>query len=44
MDAQPTAHAPTTLDNPLRHEATRHDLHHWAAFTHQGNPAAASAG
>ncbi|WP_405408208.1 CHAT domain-containing protein [Streptomyces decoyicus] len=38
---------PPTLDNPLRHEATRpdlHHLHHWAAFTHQGNPAAASTG
>ncbi|MEV5126330.1 CHAT domain-containing protein [Streptomyces decoyicus] len=38
---------PPTLDTPLRHEATRpdlHHLHHWAAFTHQGNPAAASAG
>ncbi|MBJ3809173.1 CHAT domain-containing protein [Streptomyces flavofungini] len=34
---------PSTLDGLLRHEATRPDLHHlqhWAAFTHQGNPAA----
>ncbi|MEE1824947.1 CHAT domain-containing protein [Streptomyces sp. BE20] len=35
---------PPALDGPLRHEATRsdlHHLHHWAAFTHQGNPAPA---
>ncbi|WP_249416610.1 CHAT domain-containing protein [Streptomyces sp. TS71-3] len=35
---------PPTLHDPvLRREATRTDLHHvhhWAAFTHQGNPAA----
>ncbi|MGW6054289.1 CHAT domain-containing protein [Streptomyces sp. NPDC055189] len=33
---------PPTLQGPLRTEATRPDLHHlqhWAAFTHQGNPA-----
>ncbi|MEV4999085.1 CHAT domain-containing protein [Streptomyces niveus] len=32
-----------TLDGPVRAEAARpdlHHLHHWAAFTHQGNPAA----
>ncbi|MCT2548142.1 CHAT domain-containing protein [Streptomyces atratus] len=34
---------PPTLDGPLRAEAARpdlHRLHHWAAFTHQGNPTA----
>ncbi|MEV6419577.1 CHAT domain-containing protein [Streptomyces sp. NPDC051662] len=38
---------PPTLDSLLRRQATRPDLHHphhWAAFTHQGNPAAATAG
>ncbi|MFG3529964.1 CHAT domain-containing protein [Streptomyces sp. NPDC047917] len=34
---------PPALDGPLRSEAARpdlHRLHHWAAFTHQGNPTA----
>ncbi|MFE6668069.1 CHAT domain-containing protein [Streptomyces sp. NPDC057697] len=34
---------PPALDGPLRAEAARpdlHRLHHWAAFTHQGNPTA----
>ncbi|MEU1007589.1 CHAT domain-containing protein [Streptomyces sp. NPDC005890] len=38
---------PFPLDGPLRHEATRSDLHHvhhWAAFTHQGNPAPSGRG
>ncbi|MFI6725951.1 hypothetical protein NRF20_37730 [Streptomyces sp. R-74717] len=38
---------PATLDDPLRQEATRPDLHHlqhWAAFTHQGNLTAALVG
>ncbi|MEE1812787.1 CHAT domain-containing protein [Streptomyces sp. BE133] len=38
---------PPTLDDPLCREATRpdlHHLHHWAAFTHQGNLTAASVG
>jgi CHAT domain-containing protein len=38
----PHRRLPFPLDEPLRHEAARsdlHDLHHWAAFTHQGNPA-----
>ncbi|WP_338001645.1 CHAT domain-containing protein [Streptomyces naphthomycinicus] len=37
---------PFPLDGPLRHEAARPDLHHlqhWAAFTHQGNPAPSGA-
>ncbi|GGS61603.1 CHAT domain-containing protein [Streptomyces cinerochromogenes] len=37
---------PFDLDDPLRREAGRadlRDLHHWAAFTHQGNPAPAPA-
>ncbi|MGW6602651.1 CHAT domain-containing protein [Streptomyces sp. NPDC055036] len=36
---------PSTLEGPLRRQATRpdlHHLHHWAAFTHQGNPATAT--
>ncbi|MFI1854555.1 CHAT domain-containing protein [Streptomyces sp. NPDC020480] len=36
---------PPTLHGELRHEATGPDLdriHHWAAFTHQGNPAPAA--
>ncbi|WP_159048867.1 CHAT domain-containing protein [Streptomyces sp. NRRL B-3648] len=35
---------PFPLDAPLRDEAARcdlHHVHHWAAFTHQGNPAPA---
>ncbi|MCT9076001.1 CHAT domain-containing protein [Streptomyces fulvoviolaceus] len=43
----PYRELPPTLDGPLRHEATRPDLHrihHWAAFTHQGNPASAATG
>ncbi|WP_225094737.1 CHAT domain-containing protein [Streptomyces sp. CoH27] len=39
----PRRRLPLPLDGPLRREATRsdlHRLHHWAAFTHQGNPAA----
>ncbi|WP_405757471.1 CHAT domain-containing protein [Streptomyces sp. NBC_01420] len=39
----PHREPPPTLDGPLRAEAARpdlHHLHHWAAFTHQGNPAA----
>ncbi|MER8069902.1 CHAT domain-containing protein [Streptomyces sp. NPDC094034] len=42
----PRREFPAALDGPLRRQATRPDLHHphhWAAFTHQGNPAAASA-
>ncbi|MFE7302434.1 CHAT domain-containing protein [Streptomyces sp. NPDC057579] len=38
----PHREPPPTLDGPLRTEAARpdlHHLHHWAAFTHQGNPA-----
>ncbi|GAA2532709.1 hypothetical protein ABWI13_03325 [Streptomyces koyangensis] len=38
----PHREPPPTLTGPLRGEATRPDLHelcHWAAFTHQGNPA-----
>ncbi|MFC9244720.1 CHAT domain-containing protein [Streptomyces sp. NPDC057136] len=41
----PHREPPPTLDGPLRAEAVRpdlHHLHHWAAFTHQGNPAASS--
>ncbi|GAB2886372.1 CHAT domain-containing protein [Streptomyces mayteni] len=41
----PHRQAIPTLSGPLRHEATRPDLHHvrhWAAFTHQGNPTAAT--
>ncbi|MFF7366771.1 CHAT domain-containing protein [Streptomyces tricolor] len=40
----PHRRLPFPLDEPLRHEAARSDLHqphHWAAFTHQGNPAPA---
>ncbi|WP_406333545.1 CHAT domain-containing protein [Streptomyces sp. NBC_00203] len=43
----PHRELPVTLDGPLRREATRpdlHRLHHWAAFTHQGNPASAATG
>ncbi|WP_327432467.1 CHAT domain-containing protein [Streptomyces sp. NBC_01236] len=43
----PHRELPVTLDGPLRREATRpdlHRLHHWAAFTHQGNPASALTG
>ncbi|MFE3145687.1 CHAT domain-containing protein [Streptomyces sp. NPDC059218] len=39
----PHRRPPPTLDGPLRAEAARpdlHRLHHWAAFTHQGNPTA----
>ncbi|AWL30866.1 CHAT domain-containing protein [Streptomyces albidoflavus] len=38
----PHREPPPTLTGPLRAEAARPDLHqlcHWAAFTHQGNPA-----
>ncbi|MFD3953300.1 hypothetical protein [Streptomyces sp. NK08203] len=38
----PHREPPPTLTGPLRAEAGRPDLHqlcHWAAFTHQGNPA-----
>ncbi|MFB8415190.1 CHAT domain-containing protein [Streptomyces albidoflavus] len=38
----PHREPPPTLTGPLRGEAARPDLHelcHWAAFTHQGNPA-----
>ncbi|MFE7572755.1 CHAT domain-containing protein, partial [Streptomyces sp. NPDC057539] len=41
----PRREFPSTLDGPLRRQATRpdlHHLHHWAAFTHQGNPATAT--
>ncbi|MEU3660253.1 CHAT domain-containing protein [Streptomyces sp. NPDC032940] len=41
----PRRKLPAAIDGPLRHEATRPDLgrlHHWAAFTHQGNPAPAA--
>ncbi|WP_414820489.1 hypothetical protein [Streptomyces tricolor] len=40
----PHRRLPFPLDEPLRHEAARSDLHqphHWAAFTHQGKPAPA---
>ncbi|GGY89847.1 hypothetical protein GCM10010300_37560 [Streptomyces olivaceoviridis] len=43
----PHRRLPFDLDEPLRHEAARsdlHGLHHWAAFTHQGNPAPAPTG
>ncbi|MFI8239171.1 CHAT domain-containing protein [Streptomyces sp. NPDC085866] len=43
----PHRKVPRTLDGLLRREATRpdlHRLHHWAAFTHQGNPASAVTG
>ncbi|MFJ9867247.1 CHAT domain-containing protein [Streptomyces sp. NPDC101165] len=43
----PHRKVPHTLDGLLRREATRpdlHRLHHWAAFTHQGNPAPAATG
>ncbi|TVZ97681.1 CHAT domain-containing protein [Streptomyces sp. BK340] len=43
----PHRRVPQTLDGLLRREATRpdlHRLHHWAAFTHQGNPASAATG
>ncbi|MFF4574071.1 CHAT domain-containing protein [Streptomyces sp. NPDC001410] len=43
----PHRKVPHTLDGLLRREATRpdlHRLHHWAAFTHQGNPASAAPG
>lgn len=33
VGAHPTSHAPTHLRHPLRHEATRPDLHHWAVAT-----------
>ncbi|MFF9089196.1 CHAT domain-containing protein [Streptomyces sp. NPDC014991] len=39
----PDRRPPPGLDDPLRREAARadlHDIHLWAAFTHQGNPAA----
>ncbi|MEO3756059.1 CHAT domain-containing protein [Streptomyces sp. B6B3] len=39
----PNRQPPPTLRDPLLREATRtdlHQIHHWAAFTHQGNPAA----
>ncbi|WP_331734235.1 CHAT domain-containing protein (plasmid) [Streptomyces atratus] len=39
----PRREPPPTLGGPLRAQAARpdlHHLHHWAAFTHQGNPAA----
>ncbi|MFF1651487.1 CHAT domain-containing protein [Streptomyces sp. NPDC058240] len=39
----PRREPPPTLEGPLRAQAARpdlHHLHHWAAFTHQGNPAA----
>ncbi|MES9506308.1 hypothetical protein ABWJ92_07815 [Streptomyces sp. NPDC000609] len=39
----PHREPPPTLDGPLRAEAARpdlHRLHHWAAFTRQGNPTA----
>ncbi|TDC80112.1 CHAT domain-containing protein [Streptomyces hainanensis] len=42
----PDRRPPPGLDDPLRGEAARTDLdriHLWAAFTHQGNPAASSA-
>ncbi|MYR41971.1 CHAT domain-containing protein, partial [Streptomyces sp. SID5910] len=40
----PLRELPPGIDGPLRREAARPDLgrlHHWAAFTHQGNPAPA---
>ncbi|MGW2740720.1 CHAT domain-containing protein [Streptomyces sp. NPDC001450] len=43
----PHRKVPRSLDGLLRREATRPDLHrlqHWAAFTHQGNPASAATG
>ncbi|MGW2701106.1 CHAT domain-containing protein [Streptomyces sp. NPDC001340] len=43
----PRRKVPHTLDGLLRREAARpdlHRLHHWAAFTHQGNPASAATG
>ncbi|WP_245793855.1 CHAT domain-containing protein [Streptomyces pini] len=43
----PHREPPPTLGGLLRREAARpdlHRLHHWAAFTHQGNPAPLPAG